>query len=65
MIAWKKKNLLHKQLNLSDKLSIIENFNLQIHVDYNFELFSKNETKLVIDYSFDLFEGIKAKFGTL
>lgn len=58
-------NLLHKQLCLFNKLGIIENFNLQIHVDYNFESFSISETKLVLDYSFDLYEGTETKFGTL
>lgn len=58
-------NLLHKQLFLFNKLAIIENFNLQIHVDYNFESSSINETKLVLDYLFDLYEGTKTKFGIL
>lgn len=43
-------NLLHKQLRLFNKLPIIENFNLQIHIDYNFESFNINATKLVLDY---------------
>lgn len=58
-------NLLFKKIKLFYVISIIDNFNLKIHVDYNFESSNINETKLVIDYSFDLYEGTSTKFGIL
>lgn len=55
--------LFGKQLKIFHVISIIENLNFKINVDYNFESFSINETKLFLNYSFDLYEGTKTKFG--
>lgn len=59
-----KSRLINNNLIVIDKNNtIVDDLNLRIHIDYNFETFDIYETKLVLDYSFDLFEGTRTKFG--
>lgn len=60
-----KSKLIYNNLIVIDmSKTVVNDLNLRIHVDYNFESSGINETKLFVDYSFDLFDGTSIKFST-